>query len=193
MFFSRLWTFCLVSCLAIATIFIHPAPVSAAVDPQEFTHVVQAIEDLDTMRSGLASTINPDSEMTPEKMKVCKPVAMQAQELSAENGWQVKQIAKKYRNPDHAPQSLLDTMAIAKFEQDPELLSFSQTAQDGLHYYRRINVDSSCLACHGPKTNRPNFIKENYLKDLAYDFKVGDLRGMYSVLIPTLENLNNES
>jgi hypothetical protein len=27
-------------------------------------------------------------------------------------------------------------------------------------------------------------VKENYPQDLAYDFEVGDLRGMYSVFIP---------
>jgi hypothetical protein len=35
--------------------------------------------------------------------QVCKPVGMKAMQLSQENGWQVKQVAKKYRNPAHAP------------------------------------------------------------------------------------------
>ncbi|ANV85645.1 hypothetical protein AWQ21_10980 [Picosynechococcus sp. PCC 7003] len=178
----------LIGAAAIATLVWPIAPVQAAPNPPDFARAVQAIEDLDQMRSELAKTIDPTAEITPQTMQeVCKPVGMKAMQLSQDNGWQVKQVAKKYRNPDHAPQNLQETMAIAKLTQHPELLSYSQIQGDGLHYYRRINVESSCLACHGPKDNRPNFIKAKYLDDLAYDFKAGDLRGMYSVIIPSLE------
>jgi hypothetical protein len=37
------------------------------------------------------------------------------------------------------------------------------------------------------KNNRPEFIKNKYPQDLAFDFKEGDLRGMYSVFIPELQ------
>ncbi|MEN8446840.1 MAG: DUF3365 domain-containing protein, partial [Cyanobacteria bacterium J06555_13] len=56
--------------------------------------------------------------------------------------------------------------------------------QAGNRYYRRINVEASCLACHGQKDNRPQFVKDNYSQDLAFDFNVGNLRGMYAVFIP---------
>lgn len=82
-------------------------------------------------------------------------------------------------------------MAIAQFEQHPELMGFWQEeticGQKGTRYYRRIDVKASCLACHGAKGARPEFIKEKYPQDLAYNFKEGDLRGMYSVFIPELE------
>jgi hypothetical protein len=45
-------------------------------------------------------------------------------------------------------------------------------------------VEASCLVCHGAKENRPQFVKDNYPQDLAYNFHVGDLRGMYAVFIP---------
>jgi hypothetical protein len=51
---------------------------------------------------------------------------------------------------------------------------------------RRIDVEPSCLACHGTKASRPAFVKENYPADRAFDFKAGDLRGMYAVFIPEL-------
>jgi phage gp36-like protein len=60
-------------------------------------------------------------------------------------------------------------------------------SQQGTRYYRRINVESSCLACHGCKNARPQFVKDKYPQDLAFDFNVGDLRGMYSVFIPYLQ------
>jgi hypothetical protein len=105
-----------------------------------------------------------------------------------EHGWQVKQVAKKYRNPDHAPGNLHDQMALAKFNQEPELIGFwdreTLDKQLGTRYYRRMDVEASCLACHGLKDRRPQFVKDGYPQDLAYDFNVGDLRGMYAVFIP---------
>lgn len=142
------------------------------------------------MRTGLASSLEGSTEEpTQQTMKeVCRPVGMQAIQLSKENGWQVKQIATKYRNPAHAPESLHDKMALAKFEQDHELVGLwdreTINQQAGTRYYRRIDVEASCLVCHGAKDQRPQFVQKGYLQDLAYNFKVGDLRGMYAVFIP---------
>jgi len=171
----------------------HPTPASAAPiipNPNQLVQVVQEIESLDAMRSGLASSLEGSTEIpTMQTMKeVCRPVGMRAMQLSQEHGWQVKQVAKKYRNPDHAPGNPHDQMALAKFDQDPELIGFWGRAtvddQTGTRYYRRIDVEASCLACHGLKDRRPQFVKDGYPQDLAYDFNVGDLRGMYAVFIP---------
>jgi hypothetical protein len=54
----------------------------------------------------------------------------------------------------------------------------------GLRYLRQIRVDAACLARHGPKDRRPEFVEQRYPDDRAYDFDVGDLRGLYSVFIP---------
>lgn len=171
----------------------HAAPASAdpiIPNPNELVQVVQEIESLDAMRSGLASSLEGSTEVpTLQTMKeVCRPVGMRAMQLSQEHGWQVKQFAKKYRNPDHAPGDPHDQMALAKFDQDPELIGFWGRAtidgQPGTRYYRRIDVEASCLACHGLKDRRPQFVKDGYPQDLAYDFNVGDLRGMYAVFIP---------
>jgi hypothetical protein len=169
-------------------------PAYAQTNPGELAKAVEEIEYLDATRSGLASTLEGSSEMpTQQTMKeVCKPVGMKAKQLSQDNGWQVKQIAQKYRNPAHAPNTLNETMALAKFDQNPDLKGFWERetldGQDGTHYYRRIDVEASCLACHGAKGDRPSFVKENYPQDLAYDFNVGDLRGMYSVFMPDVQH-----
>jgi hypothetical protein len=171
----------------------NPSPANAQTDPAQLAKAVQEIENLDAMRSGLASTLEDSTtEPTVQTFKeVCKPVGMRAKQLSQENGWQVKQIAKKYRNPAHAADNLHSVMALAKFENDPELMGFWQPetidGRSGTRYYRRINVEASCLACHGGKDSRPQFVKDKYPQDLAYDFQVGDLRGMYSVFIPDLQ------
>lgn len=191
---NRLSRWCmspLILVLALSIIVVTPA--YADTNPAELAKAVEEIEHLDMMRSSLASSLEGMSEApTMQTMKeVCKPVGMQAKQLSQDNGWRVKQIASKYRNPAHAPDTLHAKMAIAKFEQDPDLMGFWQQetvqGQAGTRYYRRINVEASCLACHGAKGDRPQFVKENYPQDLAYDFNVGDLRGMYSVFMPDVK------
>jgi hypothetical protein len=47
-----------------------------------------------------------------------------------------------------------------------------------------ITVQPSCLACHGPKDERPAFVKKDYPEDRAYGFEDGDLRGIYAVFVP---------
>lgn len=180
-----------VAILMVGSLWVgHPHAAIAQTLPTELGKAVQEIENLDAMRSGLASTLEGRDEMpTAETMKqVCKPVGMRAKQLSQENGWQVKQISTKYRNPAHAPDNDNSRMALAKFEADPMLDGFwdheTLDGQTGLRYYRRINVEASCLACHGAKGDRPDFVKANYPNDKAYDFNVGDLRGMYAVFIP---------
>lgn len=179
--------------LAIALLSLSPLPALAQADPADLAKAVQEIEALDSLRSGLASTLEGRTEEpTLQTMKeVCKPVGMRAMQLSQENQWQVKQIASKYRNPAHAPDNLHSKIALARFQQNPDLMGFwdreTIDGQEGTRYYRRINVEASCLACHGLQNNRPQFVKDNYPQDLAYDFQVGDLRGMYAVFIPDLK------
>ncbi|NJL85713.1 MAG: DUF3365 domain-containing protein [Leptolyngbyaceae cyanobacterium SM1_1_3] len=179
--------------LAICMLMGLPAIALAQPEAAELAKAVQEVENLDAMRSSLAAYLEDATEPpTAETMRqVCKPVGMKAMQLSKDNGWQVKQIANKYRNSAHKPETLQAKMALAQFEHDPDLQGFwasdTLNGAPGTRYYRRINVEASCLACHGGKGDRPQFVKDNYPQDLAYDFNVGDLRGMYSVFIPEVK------
>ena len=123
--------------------------------------------------------------------EVCRPVGMRAVAIGKENGWQVRQVASKYRNPDHAPSNAQEREVIDLFSRHPEIIGLWEpaTAEQvaGLNYYRRINVEPSCLACHGTKACRPAFIKDNYPDDKAFDLAVGELRGMYAVHLPEVQ------
>jgi hypothetical protein len=182
------WAMALVAIVGICC--VNAAPVLAQTSPAELSKAVEEIENLDAMRSSLASTLEGRTEpITGETFKeVCKPVGMRAMQLSKENGWQVKQLSQKYRNPAHKPDTPQAVMALAEFEDHPDMLGFWQRetidGQSGSRYYRRINVEATCLGCHGAKTARPDFVKSKYADDQAYDFNVGDLRGMYAVFIP---------
>lgn len=177
----------------VLTLWLVPQTAWAATDPAQLVKAVQAIENLDHMRSDLAATLEGQTEEpTLQTMKeVCRPVGMQVAQLSQDNGWQVKQIAQKYRNPAHAPDTSHAQTALAQLKQNPDLMGFWEretiNGQQGTRYYRRINVEASCLVCHGRKASRPQFVKDNYPQDLAYDFQAGDLRGMYAVFIPDLQ------
>jgi hypothetical protein len=142
------------------------------------------------MRSELASTLEGRVEAPTAQtfQEVCKPVGIKAHQLSQEKGWIIKQIASRYRNPDHAPDTLGSKAALTQFEQHSDWIGVWQqeifNGQPGTRYYRRIDVQPTCLSCHGSKDSRPAFIQATYPQDLAYGFEIGDLRGMYAVFIP---------
>ncbi|MCP9821044.1 DUF3365 domain-containing protein [Synechococcus sp. Cruz-9H2] len=169
------------------------AEVSPPVDSAALSKAVVAMEQLDQMRISLASTLEGRTEEpTIKTMKeVCKPVGMRAVAIGKENGWQVRQVASKYRNPDHAPANAQEREVIDLFSRHPEINGLWEPAVAeqgaGLNYYRRINVEPSCLACHGTKASRPAFIKDNYPDDKAFDLAVGELRGMYAVHLPEVQ------
>ncbi|MCT0219827.1 DUF3365 domain-containing protein [Synechococcus sp. CS-1329] len=169
------------------------AEASPPVDSAALAKAVVAMEQLDQMRTSLASMLEGRSEEpTIETMKeVCKPVGLRAIAIGKQNGWQVRQVASKYRNPDHAPAGPQETQVIDLLELHPEITGLWEPAgageSAGVTYYRRINVEPSCLACHGTKASRPGFVAANYPNDRAFDFNVGDLRGLYAVFIPELQ------
>lgn len=150
----------------------YPEPVKAA---------VEKLTGLNQTREALASTLeNTKSEITEKTFKeVCAPVGVELKKWSDENKYQAIQISHKNRNPKHAvPEASL--LQYKKFENDPQL----ETLYEEDILYVRIPVVSSCLHCHGSQDTLPEFIKNNYQEDKAFDFKIGDLRGLYMVKFP---------
>jgi hypothetical protein len=147
--------------------------------------VVREIEALNSLRSGLAASFTGEPDQS-TFAKVCKPVGAQAQRLAMENGWKIAQLAEKYRNPENE----LDYEARRVFkmmEDDEGLMGMwiksEMDGKPGMRYFRRIMVEPACLACHGSKGSRPQFVKDGYPDDRAYGFEAGDLRGIYSVFV----------
>ncbi|MCC7054339.1 MAG: DUF3365 domain-containing protein [Gemmatimonadaceae bacterium] len=150
---------------------------------------VAEMDRLDAMRSTLAATFAQSGAPADLEAfgRVCKPVGMAMQQAAVTNGWTARQVAVKNRNPANAA----DPEAVAqmqRFETDSALravlLNTTMNGRPGVRYLRRITVESSCLLCHGALASRPAFIAANYPQDRAFGFKVGDLRGAYSVFIP---------
>ncbi|MEB3321881.1 MAG: DUF3365 domain-containing protein [Synechococcaceae cyanobacterium] len=177
--------------LALQTV---PSPPGAApVDPAALSRAVNEMEQLDRLRISLASQLEGRTEApTLQTMKeVCRPVGQRAAAIGEENGWTVRQVATKFRNPDHAPASDQEREVIDLFRRHPGIQGLWEPATTeqgaGISYYRRIDVQPSCLACHGGRDGRPAFVKENYPQDRAFDFRPGDLRGMYAVFLPVAQ------
>jgi hypothetical protein len=157
--------------------------------PPALSRAVEAVEQLDALRSGLAATFGARGVPADREtfQQVCRPVGLRAREIAEQNGWKVQQQALKNRNPGNA----LDEPARRAYglmEADPALNGLwsrsSLAGKAGIRYFRRITVERACLACHGARDTRPAFVREGYPDDRAFDFSVGDLRGVYSVFIP---------
>ncbi|MCC6929959.1 MAG: DUF3365 domain-containing protein [Gemmatimonadaceae bacterium] len=150
---------------------------------------VHEVEALDLLRSTLAQSFAAGGMAATDSTfaQVCKPVKGKAMALARETGWSIAQLAERNRNPDNA----LDAesrRAFRAMQQDPALMSMTRRAtmrgETGTRYFRRITVEPACLACHGARDRRPDFVQKNYPADRAYGFAAGDLRGVYSVFIP---------
>lgn len=159
----------------------------APADSSLRTEVVREVESLNAMRSRLAQTITSDENVDQATFaRVCRPVGKRAQEMARTHGWTVRQIAARYRNPANRLEEG-DAEVFERFARAPERLRLwtrdERNGTAGWHYYRRIVVEPSCLACHGAREERPAFVRDNYPEDAAYGFEVGDLRGLYAVFI----------
>jgi hypothetical protein len=185
----------LLACLLLAA---QPAPALAAtgvapVQPEQLARAVDQMERLDRMRIERAAALEGSTEEpTLETMRqVCMPVGKRAVAIGKENGWSVRQVASKYRNPAHAPAHAEERQVLDLFARHPRINGLWQPGPAeqgaGVTYYRRIDVQPSCLVCHGSRDSRPAFVKERYPQDRAFDFEPGDLRGMYAVFIPEVQ------
>ena len=180
--------FIIILTVFILTIFTYPAHAEDEVGAKK-AGVVSAAEEIIQMRSTLAQNfIKPDTEITEETFKsVCGAVAKRVKEIMEKDGFKIRHASAKYRNPVNAAtpeeSSILET-----FDRNREIKGqWDITETDGKkfqRYMKPIFVEEACLACHGSKEKRPQFIVDKYPEDRAYDFKTGDMRGMVEVMFP---------
>lgn len=171
-----------------AALSVVAAPPAAAQPGDRVGKAVAEIERLDALRSSLAATFAQTGAPADHEAfgRVCRPVGMAIQQGARENGWIARQVAIKYRNPANQADPEAER-ALHLFRQDPAMraivLRTKLDGRGGTRYLRRITVEPSCLLCHGKKSKRPAFVAKNYPADRAHGFRVGDLRGAYSVFV----------
>ncbi len=162
--------------------------ISASAKGETVGQAIDKINEINQMRESLAATLDPTKEPITEQTfkNVCAPVGQSLMNWAKLHGHDARQRTDKYRNPKNRADSA-DLQAIAEFRKNKnrQFITEKRTINgvDGTQIFRRIDVQSSCLHCHGATARLPEFIKTKYPNDLAKEFKSGDLRGVYSVWI----------
>ncbi|MGE5470939.1 MAG: response regulator [Bacteroidota bacterium] len=105
----------------------------------------------------------------------------------SKTGLSFNNVSDQPRNPANRADSFeLDAMAWFRANPKAEERLIEIRDADGrslYHYTTPIWVEKYCLECHGSRDKAPPSIAANY--DSAYDYKVGDLRGVMSIKLPT--------
>jgi len=147
-----------------------------------------AVELTELRSRRAAAFVKPHIDISLDLFKeVCGAVRKRTLELAKEEGVIIRHAAIRYRHPDHAATEE-EASFQHLFESRPEIREiWDETEREGKRYKRYIlpvYVEEACLACHGEKDRRPDFIKTGYPADSAFGFRPGNIRGIVAVLIP---------
>ena len=144
--------------------------------------------ELETTRNYLASALQTSKMEITEQTKLFIPAVSGhaiGVKFAEKTGYIVKQTSMRYRNLFNKP-DLFEEKVLRKMQEDPGLHEYwDDDVIDGKRverYLYALYVKEDCLLCHGPKERAPEFIQKNYAA--GYDYKVGELRGAISVIIP---------
>lgn len=131
-----------------------------------------------------------------EAISVCQQVAPAlAAQLSAKYDLNIGRTSLKVRNPDNRPDAW-ETAVLNNFEyrlksgEAVNKITFTEkvTGQDNTQWrmMKAIPTGKLCLTCHGEKIAEPVQAQLNklYAEDQATGFKLGDIRGAFSVSTP---------
>lgn len=89
----------------------------------------------------------------------------------------------EYRNPANAPDAF--ERASIQFFKNDKTLSYNDMIDDNSYRYAQpILVQQSCLKCHGDPSVAPPEVIAKYGSKRAFNYQVGDVRGIISVALP---------
>jgi len=114
-----------------------------------------------------------------------------AKEVTQKFGFYIKQTSLKYRNPLNKPNKyerkilhILETKHLAEYYEIGE----NEKGEKVIRYAKPLIIKKACLKCHGvPNKDVPPKLYQALVKDygpVAFNYKLGDIRGMVSVEIP---------
>lgn len=109
------------------------------------------------------------------------------------DGTTIRSVTDRVRNVKNTADSF-ELEAIEYFKKNPHktmlMKKIKQNNRDFFNFTSPLIIEPYCLMCHGKKEETLPSIQKNY--DTAYDYKVGDIRGVVSIKIPS-EKLAYES
>jgi len=151
-----------------------------------------AIKELATsLKSSLMAAMNDGGPA--EAVSVCNLIAPSlAAEISKKYGLEIGRTSLKVRNPANEADAW-ETDVLQRFEtrlasgEAIQKLTFKEKvdSESGSQWrmMKAIPTDKVCLSCHGKKIAEPiqARIEAHYPDDLATGFKLGDIRGAFTV------------
>jgi len=114
-----------------------------------------------------------------------------AKEVTQKFGFYIKQTSLKYRNPLNKPNK--NEKRILKIFETKHLPEYWEIGKNNkgkevIRYAKPLIIKKACLKCHGvPYKEVPAKLYKALIKDYgnrAFNYKVGDIRGMVSVEVP---------
>ena len=142
------------------------------------------------LKSELVGAMKVDGPL--KAIEVCQIAAPAIAADASANGWSVGRTSLKTRNPKNAPDTwekrVLEEFDAAKSKgaDATRLERFEVVEENGVRtfrYMKAIPVAEPCLTCHGETIKEPVKAKlaELYPNDRATGYKVGDIRGAFTL------------
>ncbi len=118
-------------------------------------------------------------------IEVCaKQAPVITQQISTKYGVKLQRVSNKYRNPVNKP-SAVQSEIIAYLTSNASTTDvyYKELDDNKSIYARPIKTDAVCLVCHGESLSDEvvNSLKQHYPNDLARGYKLGDIRGIFSL------------
>ena len=145
----------------------------------------------DTLRSSLQTAISQSG--FEGAVPYCKTAAYSLTNIYASDSVTIRRTASKYRNPTNKPDTseerILKIFASLKEQGiiNDSIKPITEGSKNGeVHFYKASMLQQMCASCDGSKSAdiQPpvwKTISTLYPLDMAYDFKTGDLRGMWHI------------
>lgn len=104
---------------------------------------------------------------------------------------QIQRLSDKNRNPNNTIQTKMDHTAWETIKKNQKAI-VEQDENGDVFYYKPILLGMpTCLKCHGNTNDisesTQQIIAQKYPNDLAINYKLGDLRGMWKIKLKNLE------
>lgn len=103
----------------------------------------------------------------------------------SKQGITVRNVSDRPRNPKNKADSLEVEMIryfIANPDQNESMKRIVQNGNEYFFFSAPLRIQPYCLFCHGEKDKTIGYIQSRY--DSAYDYRIGDVRGLTSIKIP---------
>lgn len=145
-------------------------------------------QTFETLRNTLMRAVGEKG--FPGAVSFCNTKAMSLTNTYAAEGITIKRTSDKLRNsanrPDNMEQEILSAYLQMKKDKQELKPVLKKDAEGNHHYFKPILLQAMCLNCHGDKVSqiKPDTwesIQQKYPADSAFNYKEGDLRGVWHI------------